>query len=126
MRAKWTAQEDEIVLRGHKDGLSWPKIADKLPGRPPEQVRNRFFNDIDPTLNRDPFTEAEKRKVYDLQAQYGNKWTQIASEMPGRSGNMVKNCWFNAKMRHCRKLRRLTKEDSSLSDSSDVYKISNL
>lgn len=109
---KWTAEEDEIVLRGHKDGLSWPEIADMLHGRPPEQVRNRFLNDIDPTLNRAPFTESERRKVYDLQAQYGNKWTQIASEMPGRSEKMVKNCWFNAKMSHSRKLRRVAKEES--------------
>ena len=107
VHAKWTAQEDEIVLQGHQAGLSWPQIADKLPGRLSEQVRNRFLNDIDPTLNRDPFTEAEKRKVYELQAQYGNKWTQIANEMPGRSEKMVKNCWFNAQMSHRRKQRRL-------------------
>ena len=99
-----------MILQGHNDGLSWPEIADKLIGRPPEQVRNRFLNDIDPTLNRKPFTEVEKRKVYKLQEQYGNKWTQIASEMPGRSEKMVKNCWFNAKMSHRRKLRRLANE----------------
>ena len=83
-----------------------------LHGRPPEQIRNRFLNDIDPTLNRAPFTENERRKVYELQSQYGNKWTQIAREMPGRSEKMVKNCWFNAKMSHSRKLRRLDKDES--------------
>jgi len=108
-RDKWTSDEDAIVLQGHQNGLSWPEIADKLEGRPPEQVRNRFLNDIDPTLNRSPFTEEERVRLYELWAEYGNKWTKIASEMPGRSEKMVKNCWFNAKMSHRRKLRRLAK-----------------
>ena len=119
VHAKWTAEEDAIVLQGQQNGLSWPDIADKLVGRPPEQVRNRFLNDIDPTLNRQPFSETEKRKVYELQAKYGNKWTQIASEMPGRSEKMVKNVWFNAKMSHRRKLRRLAKESSSVAEEEN-------
>jgi myb proto-oncogene protein len=61
------------------------------------------MNEIDPTLNRSPFSEAERLRLIELQARYGNKWTQIASEMPGRSEKMVKNYWNNAKLRQQRK-----------------------
>lgn len=96
------------MLRGQQAGLSWPKIAAALTGRTAEQVRNRFLNEIDPTLNRSPFTDAERERLFELQARYGNKWTKIATEMPGRSEKMVKNCWFNAKVSQERKARRTT------------------
>lgn len=107
----WTPAEDAIIIQGHAKGMSWPEIAERLPdGRLPENIRNRFLNDIDPSLNKAPFTEEERRKVFELQALHGNKWTQIASEMPGRSETMVKNCWFNAKISHRRKRQRLSKK----------------
>lgn len=106
----WTPQEDESIIQSCQVGLTWPEIASQLPGRLPEHIRNRFLNEIDPSLNKTPFTDAERRKVYELQARYGNKWTQIANEMPGRSEMMVKNCWFNARISHRRKLQRPGKE----------------
>ena len=113
LHEKWTKKEDQIILRGRKDGLSWPEISDLLRGRPPDTIRNRFLNEIDPTLNRLPFSESERRQLYQLQEKHGNKWTKIASEMPGRSENMVKNCWFNAVMSRRRQIRRLAKEAQS-------------
>ena len=100
----WTSEEDSIILRGQKSGLSWSEIAKSLPGRVPDQIRNRFTNDIDPTLNHSPLSQSEREKVLTLQSKYGNKWTQIAKEMPGRSSNMVKNYRFGSK--HSRQRER--------------------
>lgn len=105
LRKKWTQQEDEKIIKGHLDGLSWPDIAALLPGRLPEHIRSRFLNEIDPTLQKTPFTETERHALLELQARYGNKWTKIASEMPGRSEAMVKNFWFNSKISSSRKAR---------------------
>lgn len=99
MLETWTKEEDNAIVKGYREGLSWPEIANRLSGgRLPEHIRNRFLNHVDPSLNKSRFTDAEKRKVFELQAVHGNKWTKIASEMPGRSEKMVKNVWFNSKL----------------------------
>ncbi|KAL1567009.1 MYB-related transcription factor [Salvia divinorum] len=40
-----------------------------------------------------PFTKHEEDFIFHLHAQYGNAWSRIASKLPGRSDNDIKNFW---------------------------------
>lgn len=46
-RIGWTEEEDEIImLLFSKNGCSWTQIAEHLPGRPPDSIKNRFYGTL--------------------------------------------------------------------------------
>ena len=54
-------------MRLKEDGLKWAAIAEHLPGRIGEQVRDRYVNFLDPSLRRLPWTLEEDRILYQEQ-----------------------------------------------------------
>lgn len=66
------------------------------------------------------FSAEEERTVIDLQAQFGNKWAKIATYLPGRTDNDVKNFWSSRQKR----LARILQTPSSSSSSNKSQKSS--
>lgn len=61
IKGNWTPEED-LVLKQKVDeyGLKkWKEIATFLPGRIGKQCRERWYNNVDPNLNKDKWTVAE-------------------------------------------------------------------
>jgi hypothetical protein len=96
-RRMFSPQDDEELaglVRAVGDG-NWVHVSQRMPpGFTPRQCRERWRNYLDPRLGREPWTEAEDARLVEEFLRLGTRWTMIAEQFPGRSGNTVRNRYF--------------------------------
>lgn len=81
-----------------------PQTVSDATGRTTKQCRERYSNVLDPTILRTPWTGAELLKLFAAQDELGNKWSLIASRLPGRPETAVKNTYYAAIRREKRRM----------------------
>jgi hypothetical protein len=90
-RGRWTKEEDERLIKFYDlFGSSWNVISKLMKNRHWKQVRERFINYLDPTVNNGPFTLSEDILICQLHKELGNKWTLYVPHLPGRSADKIK------------------------------------
>ncbi|KAI3421626.1 uncharacterized protein J3R85_012142 [Psidium guajava] len=112
-KGPWTPEEDIILVsyiqeHGPGNWRSVPTNTGLL--RCSKSCRLRWTNYLRPGIKRGNFTPHEEGMIIHLQALLGNKWAAIASYLPQRTDNDIKNYW-NTHLK--KKLRKLQSPSSS-------------
>ncbi|AQK91891.1 Transcription factor MYB86 [Zea mays] len=78
-----------------RKGLWSPEEDERLYGlqRCGKSCRLRWINYLRPDLKRGGFSQQEEDLIVALHEILGNRWSQIASHLPGRTDNEIKNLW---------------------------------
>ncbi|XP_074584167.1 transcription factor MYB60-like [Curcuma longa] len=95
-KGPWTPEEDIVLVsyvQKHGPG-NWRSVpANTGLMRCSKSCRLRWTNYLRPGIKRGNFTPHEEGLIVHLQSMLGNKWAAIASYLPQRTDNDIKNYW---------------------------------
>ncbi|KAK8921518.1 Myb-related protein 306 [Platanthera zijinensis] len=107
-KGPWTPEEDIILvsyIQEHGPG-NWRAVPTNTGlMRCSKSCRLRWTNYLRPGIKRGNFTDQEEKLIIHLQALLGNRWAAIASYLPERTDNDIKNYWNTHLKKKLKKLQ---------------------
>ncbi|XP_057515679.1 transcription factor MYB83-like [Amaranthus tricolor] len=92
----WSPEEDDKLINymlTNGQGC-WSDVARNAGlQRCGKSCRLRWINYLRPDLKRGAFSPQEEELIIHLHSLLGNRWSQIAARLPGRTDNEIKNFW---------------------------------
>ncbi|XP_075510648.1 transcription factor MYB16-like [Primulina tabacum] len=133
-KGPWTPEEDQkllayIDLYGHG---SWRALPTKSGlQRCGKSCRLRWTNYLRPDIKRGKFSLQEEQSIIQLHALLGNRWSAIATHLPKRTDNEIKNYWNTHLKKRLVKMgidpvTHKTKNDALLSSDGQSKNAANL
>ncbi|OJI96283.1 hypothetical protein ASPVEDRAFT_157666 [Aspergillus versicolor CBS 583.65] len=103
-RGPWVPEEDQLLLQlvREQGPNNWVRISQHMHYRSPKQCRERFHQNLKPSLNREPISAEEGLMIERMVGEMGKCWAEIARRLGNRSDNAVKN-WWNGSMNRKRR-----------------------
>lgn len=92
-RRRWKQWEDQLLIQvvSEHGPSRWNTLARHFPGRNGRQVRLRWMNHLQPSLDKRPWRPDEDAVLLEAHKALGNKWALISMRLCGRTDNSVKN-----------------------------------
>ncbi|GFP87375.1 myb-related protein b [Phtheirospermum japonicum] len=112
----WSQEEDDILrdqIRVHGTE-NWTIIASKFKDKTTRQCRRRWFTYLNSDFKKGGWSPEEDMLLCEAQRIFGNRWTEIAKVVSGRTDNAVKNR-FTTLCKKRAKREALAKEKSTSS-----------
>ncbi|RDX65473.1 Transcription factor MYB88, partial [Mucuna pruriens] len=110
----WTQEEDDILREqiGIHGTENWAIIASKFKDKSTRQCRRRWYTYLNSDFKKGGWSAEEDRVLCEAQKIFGNRWTEIAKVVSGRTDNAVKNR-FSTLCRKREKYAAIAKENST-------------
>ncbi|CAN4104875.1 unnamed protein product [Withania somnifera] len=126
-RGAWSEEEDNklrayVKRFGHSNWRQLPKYAGLM--RCGKSCRLRWMNYLRPGLKKGNYNHEEEELIIKLHKELGNRWSAIATKLPGRSDNDVKNHWHAHLKKRVTMDQQLTDQSSQSAGSQTSNKIS--
>ena len=96
-KARWTSEDDKrlkdaVAINGTD---SWKSVAVAVRNKTEMQCFHRWTKHFS-NGHKGPWSEEDDRRVVELVQHYGaRKWSQIAAQLPGRTGKQCRERWHN-------------------------------